>query len=285
MNNEQNYLKYSNLENDEQVGGAYPFDFKDAGRMVIMATIKDDILKGIEQRQKNLGISTNNTIHITLLDIHINFANDDSRIFKTADFRNIIGDSFINNFKIKNVELRSPQHEYNFFGPKDDIMEKWWVREYTFDRLYLDDIKKFRMDIYNYINAEIEKIQPGERLTSKTVNKTKPAPNADFVIYSSKKGEIYALQKDYYYTVDTWKPHISIFKIKDIKSSILKYILTELKTVQGKNEIIRRSIKSKGTVVPINIIKMNKIPSLLISYEDKPIDKKKPNREEHNIVV
>jgi hypothetical protein len=283
MNYEQNYLKYSNLENEEQVGGAFPFDFKNAGKIVIMATIKDDILKGIEQRQKNLGISTNNTIHITLLDIHINFANDDSRIFKTDAFRTIIGDSFINNFKKKDVELLSPQHEYNFFGIKNDIMEKWWVREYTFDRKYLDDIKNFRMDIYKYINAEIEKIQPGDKLEKKI--ETKPKPPTDFVIYSSQKGELYALHKDHYYIVDNWRPHISIFKIEQIKSSILKYILTELKTVKGKNEIIRRSIKSKGVVVPINIIKMNKILSLLISYEDKPIEGKKPKRKEHNIVV
>lgn len=269
MNNEQNYLKYSNLENDEQVGGAFPFTQKDAGKVVIMATIEGDLLKGIKQRKENLGITTNDTIHITLLDIHINFANDDSHIFKTADFRKIISDSFIKNFKNKNVKLSSPQHNYEFFGPTDDIMTKWWVREYTFDHEYKMNILEFRTNIYNYIDDEIAKIQKGERLKSETVNKKHPLPEDEFIIYSNNMGELYAIHKKHYSSVVNWRPHISIFKIEQIKSSILKYILTELKTVQGKNEIIRRSIKSKGVVTPINNIKMNEIHNLLISYKNR----------------
>ena len=253
----QKYLKYKQkyLEFKSQIGGlpGYPFTYATGGTIAIMANITGDVLDNLIKTTDSLRVSRPTNLHITLLHLHINFANKSSHIFLTEEFNNVVKKSFINNIRIPGIELESLPDSCDIFGQNPSFEQKYWVNTYSLPLRFKENISKFRMDIYNYLNTKVSIGKP----TFTNRNDT------DFVIYYANGIELYAVVKNQYFKVDTWKPHISIILMKELLSHN-KGLFDEIKRLPNNTAISKKLVES--SICSFSNIKMNSdIKKLIIS--------------------
>ena len=265
----EKYLKYKQkyLELKSQIGGAFPFAFGDGGSIAIMAKITGDTLDRVNERRLKLGLPREDNLHITLLQFFINFNNPRSDIFFNHTFIDTISRAFTTHLKRTGVELDSPRGSWDFLGIRPSLEDKYWARVYNIDPRFEQNVRNFRTDIYNFLNQNVGV----DAAHPKFENRGKPHDNTDFVIYSTgprREDELYAIVKNFYYGVNTWKPHISVVKMNELTSSSsanrqLFDRINGLSTTQQKSDAITAHI---GQVNPISRIRMiNNVNELYIS--------------------
>lgn len=271
MDFKQKYLKYkqkylelkTKLKFKEQLGGAFPFSTKAGGSIAIMAKITGDTLDRVNERRTKLGLAPQANLHITLLQLHINFENPDSEIFLDKGFIHEIRRAFITHVKGPGVELESPQGSWDFLGIKPTLEDKFFVRLYTLPQIFINNIKQFRLQIYKFLTARVhvDSVNPLNQIRGI------PPDTSNFVIYSTPRAELYAITRDYYYGVDTWRPHISLLKINELPVPFIQQIKAQPTVRQQADSIIH----TIGKVKPINSIKMNiNVTELYISIRTPP---------------
>jgi len=263
------YLKYKNkyLELKSQLGGAFPFLFGEGGKISIMANITGPTLDRVNQRRVRLGLPYLHTLHITLLEIHINFANVRSNIFYDPQLIDVIVQSFNQHLKGPGVEIASGMGGWDFFGFGPSLENKYWARIYTLPHNFRERVTSFRMAIYDFITAHVG------NLTRKFDPRQNPADQHDitnYVIYSTGNGqnrddELYAVVRDHYHGVDTWRPHISVIRMIELQQGQLQIPgqqksqrqlfdeVNQLQTTQERSDHITMTI---GQVPPISRIRM-----------------------------
>jgi hypothetical protein len=274
MDYKDKYIKYKNkyiklksqiagafsfeFDNDEPISilvNAYPFESENGGAISILAYLSGNTLDRVNERRIKLGLSEIKTLHITLLQLHINFSHPDSVIFSSQEFFDAIEKSYLKN--LTTVFLNSPLGNWNFFGRAEN---KYWVRVYTFNDKFKHNITQFRLDIYDYLNKNLEKLR------KESIVKGNAYDNTEYVFVSNDSGQLYAIDKQYYYGVENWKPHISVFNFKELNkgSELYKYIINDENTKEDK--ILEIRTKIGNDVQAISNIEFNRdINKLLIA--------------------
>ena len=267
----EKYLKYkqkylelkSELKLKKQLGGAFPFSIKAGGSFAIMAKITGDTLDRVNERRIKLGLQPQANLHITLLQFHINFENPDSEIFLDKRFIEEIRTAFITHVKGPGVELESPQGSWEFLGVKPNLEDKFFVRVYRLPQPFIDNIKQFRLQIYRFLSQRVYVDSANPRIEIRGIH----PDTATFVIYSTPRGELYALTRDHYYGVDTWRPHISLLKINELSIPLIQQIRAQPTPRHQADNIVH----TIGKVKPISSIKMNvNVRELYISIRTPP---------------
>jgi len=206
---------------------------------------------------KNSEIKSLRQPHITLLQLFLNNTHlSYTRIFQQQAFYDCIKKSFYKNIIIPNIKLYSDTNNESFKLLGRDNDNQFWTRIYRLDNTNIENVKQFRKDLYNYINKitnnEITNVIRTHRIGTNS---------KDYIIYSYKGNELYAIIKDQYYTVENWVPHISMLQIKEInnaniskKNTIIKEELSNEKNDIQKSIILKRKINN----LQQNSIEMNK---------------------------
>jgi hypothetical protein len=255
----QKYLKYKNkyLALKSQLGGVpgFPFSFDNAGTLAIMAVVTGDVLASLTDTSIALGLPMPKNLHITLLHLHINFANRNASVFLEDKFNEIVKKSFIDNINRQGIELESTDDACDIFGQHPSLENKFWVNIFTLPERFKENISQFRKDINTYLNTVV-----GINL-SRIENRS----GVDFVVYYTSGVELYAIAKDHYYTVYSWKPHISITILKDLQL-VNRGLFDEIKRIPTTKSMSDRLVQMSGINSSLNTIKMNKdIKNIIIS--------------------
>ena len=224
--NQNNSSRSIDEQNCEHVmpGGAFPFQKPNIGsQFYIMAKIDGNVLDRINERRILLGLSPNNKLHITLMSFHVNTSHPYfHHIFDNPSFYAHIQKCFIQLIKPHYIKLSSRKinsggvvrgGKWEFLGGNSSYITEtsFWARLYDLDQSGMRAFQKFRKNVYNYINYTMQQtptVTMEYRGTGHDVQK--------FVIYSYNRVELYAIVKDQYYKIDTWKPHVSVFNMKEL---------------------------------------------------------------------
>jgi hypothetical protein len=279
MTHEEKYIKYKlKYLKLQQSGGAFPFTFA-SNSFTIMAELGGDTLERVNERRSKLGLSKIiSPLHITLLQIFVNPYHPCAHIFREDSLFDEVHKSYRQHLDTK-LELESKCQSgkggmWDFLG--HDINNKFWARVYHIDKSYHDMIKAFRMAFYLKINVLLSKSKCNGITLIEKKNMTNPKNQNDisnFAYYGNKhNGDVlYAINTDYYVGADNWKPHISIFSVKDLSGNNAMY--SELTNPKNSNEsktiLIKKTI---GNVKPISSIHFgdikgyNSFSKLVVSY-------------------
>jgi hypothetical protein len=268
----EKYLKYKEkyleLKNKLNLsGGAFPFQFGVSTKFTIMAKLGGDTLLRVNERRVALGLPPKLDLHITLWEIHVNLQNPDSEIFYDPRVIQLIIDSYNRNLKgtgvnlISNVPSPGIGGLWDLYGFGNDILNKNWARIYEVGPAFVANVQKFRADIYRSLSTlipgGIQSIGTQSRgtpaLPAKGAKPAKPADMDNFVIYQSRGIDLYAIHTPHYTGVQNWRPHISIFQIKELHTINPALIaqLNTLPTNQQKSDHIKSII---GKMRPISSI-------------------------------
>jgi len=242
-------------------GGAFPFKFGYGTTFYVMAKITGETLDRVKERRQrlldknllNAGVNVDSELHISLLQLHINLEHPMCAIFYDPIFINIIKESYRRNIKDSNVSLSSVKTDamgnvlggkWDFFG-MGDFSKKYWARVYDLPKRYEQNIKDFRMEIYNFLDITygIKRLKSDFR--------GKGTDKKEFEIYGTPDGnELFAIVVDHYSEVSKWKPHISVVRMNEIIPSMV----TQMKQQDSDtaSEYIRHTI---GPVEAMSTIK------------------------------
>jgi len=249
------YLKYQNkyiaLKNSLK-GGGKPFDNNMS--LFIMAKITGDTLERINERRRiALGVGTElKDLHLTFLQLHVNMIHPNIGIFQNIDLIECIKKSFIENIinsgiRFESINPATGRGMWDFLGPSD-IVDKYWARIYNFDPKFIENIRKFRKDIYDFLNRKLGQITHRREIRG--------ADNTMYDIFSCNGNDLYAIVSDHYYGVENWKPHISVLKINELKSADMTKLLLAKDNMERSvvlaRDIIGNKVQPISSIVPIN---------------------------------
>jgi len=297
MDYKNKYLKYKEKYLSlkiNQTGGAFPFKFGDCEILYIMAKIDGDTLDRINERRVAFKLLPKSDLHISLLQLYVNNQHSDYGIFDSQEFKDKIIESYKKNIIDNNIQLQST--EVTAAGQKRGIWEflgrepnKFWARVYTLNPSDTIHVSQFRRDIYGYINTKLG------QSTHVTDIRGKAPDQDDFEIYSYKGQELYAINKAYYFGIDTWKPHVSILTLSELEKSpdnmisnindpnSVMYKFTNKSTDDEKINILRSESATRSkNIQPISNIKLYEDINKLKYSLNNP--KTKINKEEYLIV-
>ena len=276
------YIKYKNkyLEHKKMLGGAFAFDHNTA-KLAIIIKIGGPTLERINARRMFLGIRPLDNLHITLLELQINTVHPDfNKIFRNENFYLNISKLFKLYILDPETILNSPMGQYEFLGYGD----KFWTRVYRPSDT--KPFKNFRLAFYELLSRLTDPLRPSEQEKTTTIKGMMDTET--FMVYNNSGGDLYAVSKDKYYGITTWKPHVSILRISELDSSIQNGIKT-ISTDEDKTQYLLNEIrKSAGTsrVEPISEIILNNNIDPRIRNDFKILTfslNKNPNsREEYN---
>lgn len=275
------YMKYKNKINN-LIGGAFPFKFGHGGGFYILAKLGGDTLERVNERRSNLGLPPLDILHITLWNMHVNFAHPKSKIFYEQNFKEAIVNSYNKNIRDNAIYLESQKKVngqikggvWGFFG-RGPIEDKYWVREYKLPDVFIGNVRQFRIDIYKSIEKILQRnIERNER------QERGKFPDKDYYdVYSVDSQELYAIHSDTYSGVTNWKPHISLFKIKDLDPTDVQNIIS-MQSDDDKSAYLKSRIgKSVKPISNISFGGVNKnisqlvlslrAPNSALNYEDR----------------
>ena len=275
INYQTKYAKYKNKYFDlsnkfKQSGGAFPFNFGDCELIYIMAKIEGETLDRINERRRAFGLQDKSDLHISLLQLYVNNKHPNYNLFTTKEFKDKIIESYKKNISINNIVLESTQINpssgkkrgiWEFLGRVPNI---FWARVYILNPIDKQYISQFRRDIYGYINTKLG------QSTHKTETRGNAPDIEDFEVYTYNGQELYAINKAYYFGVDTWKPHISVLTMSELQNSVDKsisnivnqssvmYKILHSSTDEQKIDVLRMESGKRSTnIQPISNIKLN----------------------------
>jgi hypothetical protein len=217
MSYEQKYLKYKekyiSLKSKMQKGSGFPF--ARGGTFTLMMVITGDTLARINERRIALGLDEiQDGLHMTLLQLHINFNHLNHHIFLDPNFRQCV-------LRAVQDELDNPQHPLTLHSPHGNWnilgqnIAQFWARIYNVDPTALRLIRNFRRAFYTCINDRFR----GQRLVHVANQRRDHGSPGQFTNYdvwrTSDGDELYAVNSEFYMGPENWLPHISVLKIQD----------------------------------------------------------------------
>jgi hypothetical protein len=228
MNYEQKYLKYKKkysdlkIQMEMQKGGALAF--ANNGSFALMLNITGDTLDRVNQRRRALGLQSLPLLHMTLLQLHINYDHPLHEIFLDRGFRDCVTQAVRNTlYQIGNplilhsLDPATQRGRWDFLGQGNS---QFWARVYIMDPTANALVRNFRREFYNCINTIITPAQLMHRL--RNVRRAHGFAGAaanptNFDIWETSPGqELYAVNTQQYLYVDRWLPHVSVLRIQEL---------------------------------------------------------------------
>jgi hypothetical protein len=312
MSYEQKYLKYKEkyitLKSKMQKGSGFPFIRTDAGTFTLMLVFTGNTLDRINQRRTSLGLLPNVVpLHMTLLQLHINFAHPDHTIFLQPAFYQCVLQAVRNILDppppaagappVAHLELRSGQGSYDILGQN---AERYWAREYQFNVQLITD---FRREFYNCINTRLT----SGRLTHRPNQRRdhgSPTQYTNYDVYDNAAGELYAINHDHYFGAQNWRPHISIFRLNEFNphstpppppnrnNNLYPILIDPQTTIVNKNNAVLQRITDNrarqrlGRVDPISTLDIRRdMRSIIIAIRHPYRPSQPPQIDTHPFIL
>jgi hypothetical protein len=214
------------------IGGAFPFSKTDNFHIII--NMSNPIKDSYNKLRKEFNIKELDNYHLTLLTIQLDGKCKYTKIFQNKKFHDIITIIFKHLIINKNLIIKS-NNDYDLFS--NVLVQKYYLDNYHC-------IKRFRYYFYYILNIYFKNklISRKERIT----NPNDPNDIEDFIIYEYNNEKIYAVSQNKYYGVSTWRPHISILNIRDLKISEQNDLQNMDKT--QKIKFLTRNISSNNNI-------------------------------------
>ena len=209
-------------------GGAFPYDRLNLGKFTILAKITGNTLERVNQRRRAYHLSSLNSLHITLLDFYVNLAHPLSRIFSDPTLHDQIKELYRAIYFGNPLELESKKRNasgsiiggnWEILGghgrnPNEQFDNKFWARVYTMNPEHFDFFKGFKNGVIRIIQ---EITGP---LHFRKENRGQQPDVEEFTAYSTQDGlELYCVNTAHYGNIMSWKPHISVLRLGELKTS------------------------------------------------------------------
>lgn len=293
MSYEQKYLKYKekyiSLKSKMQKGNGFPF-VRNGGTFTLMLVFTGNTLDRINQRRTSLGLLPSVVpLHMTLLQLHINFAHPDHTIFLDPTFYQCVRQAVINILDppaapvvpavpvvpVEHLILTSARGSYDILGQN---ATQYWAREYQFNRQLITD---FRRGFYNCINTRVARGQL-RHVPGQSRDHGSPGQFTNYDVFQNTAGELYAINHDHYFGVQNWRPHISIFRLDDFITSsmpplpnpnndLLPILTNPQTTIVDKNTAVLDRIRRNRSHLPKHLRRLPAISELDIQRDMRSI--------------
>lgn len=180
--------------------------FNRTAKLYMLANATNDSLKSnYSYRLHELGVkSTKVKPHITMMHIHINMDNPDSKHLVKSGKNGLIINSLFKNVMSKKYNMMSSDIYLKSKNSYYDILGEFLAKVYIHNG-NVQDITDFRMTMYLYLQMYL-----GEFKRSRVNDNGKV-----FFIYSYNGRELIAVP-EYYHGKGVWKPHLSIVKMNKL---------------------------------------------------------------------
>lgn len=235
MDYEQKYLKYKKKYTDLKIqiqrGGA--FAFRNNGSFAIMLNITGDTLDRVNERRTALGLEPLEHLHMTLMQLHINFDHPQHRIFLDQRFHQCIAravrntlDQAANPLILESLNPATGRGRWDFLGQGNT---QFWARVYTMDLNARTLVRNFRREFYQCINDRVTTPLIHRRNIPRTYGPGGVANPTVFDIWETQQGqELYAVNTQQYLGVDNWLPHISVLRIQELNQPTTRLLYDTL---------------------------------------------------------
>lgn len=209
-------------------GGAFPYERQNLGKFTILAKVTGNTLERVNQRRTAYSLPPLSSLHITLLDFYVNLAHPLSIIFSDPTLHNQIKELYRAIYIGNQLELESKKRNssgaiiggnWEILGghgrtPDEQFDNKFWARVYTMNPANFNLFRAFKTGVIQIIQ---ERTGP---LNSRKENRGQPPDVEEFTAYSTSDGkELYCVNTAYYGNIISWKPHISVLRLGELKTS------------------------------------------------------------------
>ena len=210
-------------------GGAFPYPKEKIGKFSILAKVTGNTLDRVNERRIAYSLRRLDSLHITLLDFYVNLDHPLSIIFSEPALHHQIKELYRAIYIGNALELESKKRNtttgalqggnWEILGghgrtPNEQFDNKFWARVYTMNPAHFDLFRGFKIEIIRLITNMIGP------LSSRNENRGQPPDVEEFTAYSTQDGkELYCVNTSHYGNIRSWKPHISVLRLGDLKTS------------------------------------------------------------------
>ena len=278
------YLKKNTLN---QKGGAFPYPRGDGGKFTLLAMIGGDTLDRVNERREAYHLQSYDSLHITLLEFHINLDHCAFDIFSSNDFHTEIINTYRDYIVDQELTLTSVRANgrggnWEILGghgrtPQEQFNNKFWARVYRLsNRQQLDAFHNFKLTVMNIIKRILRErrlLGPRDDLIISSEQRGQNSDIDDFTTYSTRdrRGilqELFCVNTNHYGDdIMTWKPHISVLKLGELSAPRPDIYRQIISPANDDEAIIRILQHNAQGVQPIsNIVSSRDLRTLRISY-------------------
>ena len=209
-------------------GGAFPYIKGRVGKFTILAKVTGDTLVRVNQRRTAYQLPELDSLHITLLDIYVNLDHPLYIIFSDPNLHHKIKELYRAIYIGNRLELESRKRNaatgallggnWEILGghgrtPEEQFDNKFWARVYTMNPANFELFQAFKIGVIKLIT---EITGP---LTPRKENRGNPPDVEEFTSYYTSDGkELYCVNTAHYGNIISWKPHISVLRLGDLKT-------------------------------------------------------------------
>ena len=256
-------------------GGAFPYQKGKGGKFTILAKVTGDTLDRVNERRIAYNLRPLDSLHITLLDFYVNLDHPLHVIFSDTVFHDQIKELyraiyFGNELELdsikKNATSSKKSGNWEILGgygrtPDEQFDNKFWARVYTMNPAHFKLFQHFKLGIIDSITARTGKLTPNTEMRGIA------SDIEEFTAYSTQDGkELYCVNTVHYGNIKFWKPHISVLKLGELKSS-RPDIYDSIRPMTDE-DIIETLRKNAPGVKPIsNIITKRDLTTLRVSFD------------------
>jgi hypothetical protein len=256
-------------------GGAFPYQKGKGGKFTILAKVTGDTLDRVNERRIAYNLRPLDSLHITLLDFYVNLYHPLHVIFSDPGFHDqikelyraiYIGSELELDSTKKNATVAKKGGNWEILGGHGRTLDeqfdnKFWARVYTMNPAHFKLFQDFKLGIIHFITT-----RTGLLTDKKEIRGIAP-DREEFTAYSTQDGnELYCVNTAHYGNIKSWKPHISVLKLGDLKISRLD-IYDSIK-IMSDEDIIETLRKNAPGVKPIsNIITKRDLTTLRVSFD------------------
>lgn len=209
-------------------GGAFPYPKEKIGKFTILAKVTGETLDRVNERRLAYSLRRLDTLHITLLDFYVNLDNPLHAIFSDQSLHDLIKELYRAIYIGNPLELYSTKRDatgavkggnWEILGghgrtPDQQFDNKFWARVYTMNADHFSLFKTFKTKLIDFITARIGP------LTSRKEMRGQSPDIEEFTAYFTQNGqELYCVNTTHYGNIISWKPHISVLKLGELKTS------------------------------------------------------------------
>jgi hypothetical protein len=276
------YLKKNTLN---KKGGAFPYNRDQGGKFTLLSIITGDTLTRVNERRIAYGLHPYDSLHITLLEFHINLYHPASDIFNNPHFKSVIKNLYReiiigNELKLSSLRPNGRGGNWEILGghgrtPEEQFNNKFWARVYRVSSPQeLEIFRAFKIQVIENIKQILKQrglLNQSDDLISNRVSRGQGSDIEEFTTYSTmdrqgKLQELYCVNTNYYGNIRDWKPHISVLKLGELSRS-RPDIYRQIQPPTDDVGIIQILQKNAPGVLPIsNIISNRDLRTLRISY-------------------
>jgi hypothetical protein len=256
-------------------GGAFPYQKGKVGKFTILAKVTGDTFTRVNERRIAYSLEPWDSLHITLLDFYVNLDHPLHVIFSDPRLHDEIKELYRAIYFSNELELDSTKKNatgairggnWEILGghgrnPDEQFDNKFWARVYTMNPAHFKLFQHFKLRIIHFITTRTGPLTPKKEMRG-------IAPDVEqFTAYSTQDGkELYCINTAHYGNIESWKPHISVLKLVELKIS-RPDIYASIRSMSDENIIKTLTLNAQGVNPISNIITKRDLTTLRVSFD------------------